>query len=94
MRAIGRAVWRDAVQRRLDDVSVECLSPADFLLHAAAHAMKHLRIIDVPSFSLKDYADMMAVLRKHGDAIGWRAYWQRAEEWDVPVPRVRRSPTD
>ncbi|MDP2996857.1 MAG: nucleotidyltransferase family protein [Bryobacterales bacterium] len=73
--------WASSVPVPCGHARLWRLCPAHFLLHAAAHFMKHLT---VDGFApLKGMADMILLLNKCGSEMDWPAFWRTADRWGI-----------
>jgi hypothetical protein len=74
-------IWASSVPVPCGHARLWRLCPAHFLLHAAAHFMKHLTADG--SASIKDMVDMILLLNKCGSAMDWPGFWRTADRWGV-----------
>ena len=74
-------IWASIVPVYCGHAGLWRLCPAHFLLHAAAHFMKHLTTYGWAS--LKMMIDMILLLNKCGSEVDWPGFWQTADCWGI-----------
>jgi hypothetical protein len=75
-------LWARAKPARVAGAGVRVFSPEDLLLHTCLHAAYHHRFI----VSLQVFADVRAILERHGAELDWEAVAVRAGRWGAVRP--------
>ena len=73
-------LWSRVTPATIGGVSVLMFSPTDLLLHVCMHVSAQHRFDDM---GLRAFLDMAQVCRRHGDAIDWKAFAARSNEWGI-----------
>ena len=73
-------VWSRATPATIANAPAATLAPTDLLLHLCLHASVQHRFDGIRLRSLLDIAE---VAEKHGAAIDWHAFADRANRWGV-----------
>lgn len=77
---VPNEIWKRAVPLDSNSGNLYRLSTIDFLIHTAVHYPQHLET-GIPS--LKFLVDMALAVRKEGDRINWKEFWDTTGRWDI-----------
>jgi hypothetical protein len=94
--ALGRAshpfymdldgLWQRSIPTTIAGIEAYILAPEDQLLHLCVHLCKHASAPStdgLPSWRLRTFSDLVAVLTHAGPSLDWEALVHRAQAWGV-----------